>query len=88
MSVLNDDEEVGTTLVDVPLTPTARLYTKRIYDLDFCVRGYVVIRVGFVPLGFSLSDLAAETIMDEVATTDFLGLRRKYAQVIFVYVIH
>ena len=81
-SVLNDDEEVGHTLVEIPLTPVTRIYTKRIYDEDYHVRGYVVVRVGFVPFGYTLSDMTTETVMNDLAITDFLGLRRKYAEVI------
>ena len=80
-TILNDDEEVGSNLVDIPLTPVTRIYMKRIFDAECTVRGYIVIRVGFVPLGFTLSDMVTETAMDEVATADYLGLRRKYAEV-------
>ncbi|CAD7923802.1 unnamed protein product [Amoebophrya sp. A120] len=81
--VLQDEGLVGSTFCDIPLTPVSRIYIKRIHDdISMQVRGYVVVKVGFVPFGFRVSDLLTETVMDEMATADFLGMRRKYADVI------
>lgn len=82
ISVWNDIECVGVTQCEIPLTPISRIYVKRIYDEDYIVRGYVCVRVGFVPFGVQVTDLLNETVMDEYATADMLGLRRKYAEVI------
>eukprot|EP00391_Amoebophrya_sp_Ameob2_P011420 CAMPEP_0178986526 /NCGR_PEP_ID=MMETSP0795-20121207/2750_1 /TAXON_ID=88552 /ORGANISM="Amoebophrya sp., Strain Ameob2" /LENGTH=483 /DNA_ID=CAMNT_0020677591 /DNA_START=52 /DNA_END=1503 /DNA_ORIENTATION=+ len=81
--VLQDEEVVGSTLCDIPLTPVSRIYVKRIHsETKYEVKGYVVVKVGFVPFGFRVTDLLTETVMDEMATADFLGMRRKYSDVI------
>ena len=82
VSVYNEGLEVGKTMTEIPLTPTMRMFVKRIHDdREMDVRGYIVVRVGFVPFGTRLSDLQNECQMDELSTADFLGMRRKYAEV-------
>ncbi|CAD7952998.1 unnamed protein product [Amoebophrya sp. A25] len=80
--VLQDEQLIGQTMCDIPLTPVSRIYVKRIYDHSHEVRGYICVKVGFVPFGFRVVDLLSETVMDDNSTADFLGMRRKYADVI------
>lgn len=55
------------------------LHFTRLVDDNGDVRGYIAVKVGFVPFGYRLIDIPEDTPMLESTVADILGMRRKFA---------
>lgn len=80
-TIRNGADIIGSTRLDMSIVPGCKLQALRIFSEDLEVRGYVVVRIAFVPLGRRVEDLPVSMDMDDRAIKDFLGMRRKYEMI-------